>query len=185
MSIKKNIFDESEIKYLEGKPLTSNELAFMEGCLDSLDSRRIAIACGALLRDPSANLGQKENARNALRKLVAEATAHAIRLELSITLLLIPYAEIEDVALKRFAYSLANDEIFSVRVNAISVLVRFAQCGDEQAIMLLHTAEKDPHKTVRQGASDALNCRQIGPRARRPRSEVRRSRTKSQTQAKP
>lgn len=150
------MFLAAEHKYLEGKRLDSKELDCMHGALASIEPRTASIACGAILRDPNARAEQKDDARLALKRLCTTLNAESERSELSITLMLIPFGEINYNFVKEFIYDLLSSSRFTLRANAIVLLERLATHGDQRAFTLIRVANTDVSEVVRGNASDTL-----------------------------
>jgi len=118
----------------------------------STEARTASIACGALLRDPNARRQQKEEARLILRKLCTVLKNESDKSELSVTLMMIPFDEINDEIVKGFAYDLINSTRFTLRTNGLAVLERYASRRDEEALRLLRVATTDSNEIVRKSA---------------------------------
>ena len=149
------MFAQAEANYLEGISLSPAQRALMEARLCSAVGRDVCIACGALLRDPATPRHQKKLARKALRKLCLEHSGGSATGELSVTLLLVPFRELDNEAVRRFAYEIIRSERFTLRANAVMVLQRFAEHGDKRARALLQLAVGDENPKVRENATIA------------------------------
>ena len=157
MAFSRKRFEEAEGKYLEGRPLSDADRHAVCAALRSKDLRVVCIACGALLRDEHSSLRQREAARHRLREMCRKATSHSEKVELSITLLLIPFQEIDHPQIKRCVFSMMKWPYFTLRANALSVLERFAHRGNERARRLIEDARQDTHDVVRNKAIAILH----------------------------
>jgi len=152
------LFEAAELDYLNGKPLSVEQLSLMERYLSSVAARARSIACGALLRNADPNNGQKTEARKTLKTLCVETDYKDVSTmtELSITLLLIPFEETNIQVVRDFVDRLFRSEYFAHRGNAVLLLGHFALHGDADAISLLRSATEDSNVTVRANASATI-----------------------------
>jgi len=145
-------FEKAEQGYLEGNPLSPRELKRMEKALRSSRLRSRCIACGALLRDPNTEPQLRARARNILLRLCKQLQDEAEKSELSITLLLIPFEELQTASARFFIKGLLRSSRFTLRSNALALLERFACRGDEEALDLIRRTTFDGDETVRKSA---------------------------------
>jgi hypothetical protein len=152
-------FELAESKYLDGRPLTAAERRCMVVNLDSSEIRTACIACGALLRDKRIAESQKQLARKSLDKLCTRLASdeEPNKTELSITLLLVPFAEITRPNVRKFIYKLVESPRFTLRANSIPLLERLAMRGDQKAWALLEAKTEDSHVVVSKSAKFTLN----------------------------
>jgi len=140
----------------QGRPLSEEELSFVEGCLGAPDPGDLTNACEAILR-ASDSPRLRNLALTRLEGLSGNASEEDYAVTLLSTLLYVPADDIISRAtLKDFVFASALSRRWAIRTNAVSVLERIAHKGDREALLRIKQLAEDANDYVQANARSSL-----------------------------
>ena len=136
----------------KGSNLSESDLSFAEACLSASDAQDVANACEIILRC-STSIQGRQRARSILEDLCLRPLEDGPVMTILNVMLFIELGEYANqTAVRKFVLDAVRSNVTGIRVNAVFILARIAQVGDEEALNLLKSLTNDENEYVRSNA---------------------------------